>query len=955
MAADDLVEPCADPASSEPAWSEPAWSEPDRLAALDEYVILDTPREALFDDIVELAAETCDAPIAVINFVADTRQWFKAEKGIGAREMPLDVSICQHALLQPGVFVVPDLSQDSRFSTNPLVTQAGGLRFYAGALLQTPDGLPLGTVCILDTKPRSAGLAERQSRTLTILARHVMSELELRRTIAERDREVAEKRASAAAMEALIATQDAVEHAGDDFQSMLDAVAKGALAATPHATGATIELVEEDTLVYRAAAGVTQAHLGLRIPRGSSLAGQAVAEARTLLANDTETDARVNQDACRRVGARSLLAVPLFRRGEAVGVLKLQAAVPGAFGAREITVGQLFTGVLATAFADAAEAEAIRALRESEAELRERLNALPQMVWSTRLDGVHDFYNDRWYEFTGAAPGAVDDGGWLDLFHPDDRAAAQRAWRHSLATGEPYSAEYRLRHRSGGYLWVLGRALPVRDETGRIRRWMGTATDIDVLKRTSQELGRASALLRLIGDSSPDLIYAKDHESRMLYANPAAQRVIGRPLEEILGRNDLDWAVDKAQAEQIIAHDRTVINTGETLDADEIFTDPEGRTTFFRSVKAPLRGADGAIIGLVGITSDMTRRREAEERERLLAREIDHRSKNLLAVVQSVVQLTRADDAETLKRAVTGRIQSLARAHSLLAASRWEAVDLRQLITEELAAYAGRELGQVTVDGPRLQLKPTAAQALAMVAHELATNAAKYGALSVPQGRLTVRWTLTRGRERQLRLAWLEAGGPVVTPPGRRGFGTTVIRSSIERQLHGTLAIAWPAEGLQCDLAFPAAEVVLEHSGKTTARAAARRVTAPPGAQIKGRRVLLVEDEAMVALQMEHALREAGCEPLGPAGTILQALAILEDAAVDAALIDVNLAGGRSYAVADVLAAKGIPFAFCTGYASNADLPARFADAPMMTKPIDPAQVAGLLGSLLEPNAVSRE
>ena len=113
----------------------PAWSEADRLAALESYAILDTPLEPLFDDLVELAADVCEAPIAVINFIADGRQWFKAEKGIGARELPLDVSICRFAIQQSGMFVVPDLSQDPRFKANPLVMEPGGLRFYAGALL----------------------------------------------------------------------------------------------------------------------------------------------------------------------------------------------------------------------------------------------------------------------------------------------------------------------------------------------------------------------------------------------------------------------------------------------------------------------------------------------------------------------------------------------------------------------------------------------------------------------------------------------------------------------------------------------------------------------------------------------------------------------------------------------------------------------------------------------------
>ena len=177
--------PPPDPASS-PA--RPAWNEADRLAALERYAILDTPREAEFDDVARLAADIFEAPIAVVNLIAAGRQWFKAEVGIGADELPLDVSICAHAILQAGVFVVPDLTRDDRFACNPLVTPASGLRFYAGALLETPEGLPLGTVCVLDTKPRPEGIDARQTLTLEVLARQVMTQLELRRAVSERDR-----------------------------------------------------------------------------------------------------------------------------------------------------------------------------------------------------------------------------------------------------------------------------------------------------------------------------------------------------------------------------------------------------------------------------------------------------------------------------------------------------------------------------------------------------------------------------------------------------------------------------------------------------------------------------------------------------------------------------------------------------------------------------------------------
>jgi two-component sensor histidine kinase len=153
-----------------------------RLAALRSYDILDTPREAEFDDVVKVVSAICDAPISVINLIDDGRQWFKAEVGLGVRETPIDSSLCAHAILQPGLFIVPDTTLDRRFTDNPLVTGDPHLRFYAGALLQTSDGLPLGTVCVLDYKPRE--LDETQKAFLRLMADQVMKALELRKLVA---------------------------------------------------------------------------------------------------------------------------------------------------------------------------------------------------------------------------------------------------------------------------------------------------------------------------------------------------------------------------------------------------------------------------------------------------------------------------------------------------------------------------------------------------------------------------------------------------------------------------------------------------------------------------------------------------------------------------------------------------------------------------------------------------
>lgn len=171
----------------------PTWTEPDRLAALHSYAILDTAPEQAFDDIVQLAAKLLDAPIVAVNLIDAARQWFKSELGLGVREMPLDDSICKFALLESERLVVPDTRDDTRFACNPLVTGDASLRFYAGEVLRTADGMPLGTLCVLDTAPRPEGLTPLQGEILRTLAKQVLTQMELRKIVAEQERLLAEQ------------------------------------------------------------------------------------------------------------------------------------------------------------------------------------------------------------------------------------------------------------------------------------------------------------------------------------------------------------------------------------------------------------------------------------------------------------------------------------------------------------------------------------------------------------------------------------------------------------------------------------------------------------------------------------------------------------------------------------------------------------------------------------------
>lgn len=200
--------------------------------------------------------------------------------------------------------------------------------------------------------------------------------------------------------------------------------------------------------------------------------------------------------------------------------------------------------------------------------------------------------------------------------------------------------------------------------------------------------------------------------------------------------------------------------------------------------------------GLSVLFLDITERKRAEARQRLLMRELDHRAKNVLAVVQSVVNLTKADTIEDFIAAVRGRVAALARTHTLLAENRWEGADLATLIEDELEPYRDGT-ARISVSGPAIDVAPEHVQSLGMIVHELATNAVKYGALSVAEGRVEIRWELLGSRD--LRISWRELGGPPVEAPVRYGFGSKMIRRTIESQLHGTVLYNWLAEGLLCE------------------------------------------------------------------------------------------------------------------------------------------------------------
>jgi PAS domain S-box-containing protein len=320
----------------------------------------------------------------------------------------------------------------------------------------------------------------------------------------------------------------------------------------------------------------------------------------------------------------------------------------------------------------------------------------------------------------------------------------------------------------------------------------------DITSRKKAEA--ANTRLAAIVESSDDAILTDDNNGIIISWNGAAERIFGYTADEVIGRPVTLLIPADRQDEESGILER--VKRGERIQPYDTVRQRknESLVDIFVTISA-LRDTAGEIIGSSKIARDITDRKRAEEAQRLLAHEVDHRSKNLLTLVQAAVHFSEADTPAAIKAAIEGRIQALANVHTLLARSHWAGVNLRMIVIDELYPYCPLANSRAEIDGPDLLLKPQLAQLIAMVLHELTTNAVKYGALSVSAGRLRVRWL--HAANGNLVIHWTEIDGPVVKPPVRRGFGSRMLDRAIRTQLNGDLRFNWPPEGLACEIEVP--------------------------------------------------------------------------------------------------------------------------------------------------------
>lgn len=457
-----------------------------------------------------------------------------------------------------------------------------------------------------------------------------------------------------------------------------------------------------------------------------------------------------------------------------------------------------------------ARREREEALRAGEDRLRAILDTMPPAVWSARADGTRDYFNKRWYEMTGL-PESDGVDHWDEALHPDDWPAVEAGWRESIATAEPLEVEARLRHADATYRWHLCRARPIRGPTGAVERWYGTCSDIDTRKRLEERLRLSEARLQLALDAS-DVVGTWDWHvpADVVYADARFARLFGVPTEMAAAGAPVSFylaGLDERDRDRVEAEAMRVAREGGVFATEYRIPAPEGGVRWISARGYADRDETGRTTRFLGAIVDVTELKAVQEARELLARELAHRIKNVFGLLGAIASMSargRGPEVEGYAADLRARFLSLSRALvyaqpgvSLLAADR-APVTVLGLARELLAPFAPPGPERLTISGDDAPVEGDVTTGLALVLHELATNALKHGALSDGGGRVTL---AGRRDGTDYLLAWTEEGGPPVAgPPARTGFGLQMAERTLTRQMHGGIDLDWRPEGLRAVL-----------------------------------------------------------------------------------------------------------------------------------------------------------
>jgi PAS domain S-box-containing protein len=441
-----------------------------------------------------------------------------------------------------------------------------------------------------------------------------------------------------------------------------------------------------------------------------------------------------------------------------------------------------------------------RELEKRNEELRLALLSSGTGIWSW------DFATDivTWSDEVFKIFGTETFGRTLEHFrrfiHPDDQERVWAAFRAAIAERKPYELEFRIIRPGGQVRWLSNHGLAAYDQAGAPVSMTGTLRDITARKEADEQLRKFAFLV----NNSRDFIGMCDLEGRPFFVNEAGLALVGLDtMADACSRSLADYFFPEDRA-QITEEFLPGVLRGGHGTIEIRFRHFKTKEPIWMSYNVfTLQDADGRPLGFATISQNIDARKRDDERMELLIDELNHRVRNTLAIVNAIATQTlkHTPSVQEFRHAFGGRIAALAKTHTLLATTRWSASTLHDLIMQQLAPYAKDRADALVVAGPRLLVNPKQALTLSLVMHELAANAAKYGALSVPTGRVEIRWQIEP--DRNLRLTWHEQDGPQVQPPTRRGFGSQLIEFNIAHEFGGEARLDYRPAGLECVLTIP--------------------------------------------------------------------------------------------------------------------------------------------------------
>ncbi|WP_210485594.1 PAS domain-containing protein [Microvirga antarctica] len=530
---------------------------------------------------------------------------------------------------------------------------------------------------------------------------------------------------------------------------------------------------------------------------------------KTLCVDDVDTDPRVRDPAIqaiyRTINARTAIGVPLLKNQRLVAMLYLNAARPRHWSTDEIA---LVEDVAERTWTAVQKARAESSLRETDALFRVIAESLPALVWIVKPNLELTYTNERWVSYSGFPKEQALGHSWMTTIYPPDMERMRDELVPVQENESAYETEARYRSRSGEYRWHLIRAAPRHSQTGEFLGWCGTSVDIHDLKETSTALQESEQRLALAQQAVGIGVFDWDVPSGKVTWTVEQERLFGldpntftqdfEGWESRVVPADLDQT--KAMLEAAMAR----------RDSDITFSHrimlPDGTIRFIEVNARFFYDPDGNPLRMVGVNIDVTRYKQAEQRQHLLIRELHHRVKNTLATVQAIVGSTARSTSsiDEFYQSFVGRIVSLARTHNLLTEDYWQKASLGDLIRTELGPYddAGRK--RVFISGPPVELPSEAAVPVGMAIHELTTNAAKHGALSSFGGNVDVRWRVDDKESGPvLHFDWTERDGPTVSAPSRQGFGSRLLNRVLTTQLGADVKIDFREDGLRFAMTMP--------------------------------------------------------------------------------------------------------------------------------------------------------